>query len=314
MKKTFWILLTLATLAVLGRQAWRAQHNLVTLEVHDADLADVVRQLKWQTWESIYVGKNVTGKVTLKVHNQPLEVVLDILNEQVNGRWSVVYPLYTTSRSLKLARALAGGMVESPVTGWTHWNGQPGGRPTGTPETADAGKNPNLPGGQGAPGGGFRGPDAGRSSSITASFTNRPPVEVAATLRRLTGTRVVPEDGTSIPVTLRLENVPVEVAVAAVAKKTVRKWARLYVFEGRPNGPLPKSTEVTTNGDGQGPARRPEPTEEQREQMRQQMASDPARQEQAINRMMSSLVNSTPQQRAERDQMRLARQKAQARR
>jgi len=137
-------------------------------------------------------------------------------------------------------------------------------------------------------------------------------VQVAATLRRQLGVRVVPEDGTKLPVTLSLTDVSVGKAVAAVAKKTFRKWTRFYVFEARMGGPTARPPEVAA-GDST-PERPAGPSAEQREQMRQQMTADPARQEQAVNRMMSGLLNSTPQQRAERDQMRLARQKSQARR
>ena len=302
MKKTFWIAVIVAVLAYGGRLTWRAHRDLVSLDVHDAELSQVVRSLRWQTWEPIFVGPNVTGRVTLRVRNQPLEVVLDILNDQVNGRWTAVYPLYTSRKSLRVAEALARGDVAPPVAGWTQWNARPVGTPGAAPDFRTAG---------GAPGG-FGGPV--RSGLVSAAFTNATPAQVASHLRRQTGARLVPEDGTTLPVTAQFEQVPVDTAVATVARKTFRKWTRFYVIEGRPTGPGARPTEFTSNSETAPSNRPPAPTEEQREQMRQQMAADPARQEQAINRMLSGLRNSTPQQRAERDQMRLARQNSQARR
>lgn len=302
MKKTFWIALIVGVLAYGGRLAWRAHRDLVSLDVHDVELSQVVRALRWQTWEPIFVGANVTGRVTLRVHNQPLEVVLDILNDQVNGRWTAVYPLYTSRKSLRVAEALARGDIAPPVAGWTQWNA----RPTATP-----GPSPDLRKGTRAPGA-FGSPV--RNGLVSAAFTNATPTEVASHLRRQIGARLVPEDGTTLPVTAQFEQVPVDTVVATVARKTFRKWTRFYVIEGRSNGPGARPAEFTSNTDAQSANRPPAPTEEQREQIRQQMAADPARQEQAINRMLSGLRNSTPQQRAERDQMRLARQQSQARR
>lgn len=316
MKKTLWIGLALIVMGYAGRLAWRAQQDRVTLEVRDADLAHVVRSLRWQTWEPIYVGAGVSGRVTLRVKNQPLEAVLDIINEQINGRWSAVYPLYTSRKSLAAARALASGQRPAPVPGWTNWSGRPfgvgpapgavsaGGRPV---DAIPAGPTPVR-----FPGGGPEGPPTStRAAAISLHVTNLPPLQVAAVVRRQSGARLVPEDGTHLPVTLNLTAAPLNTVVAAIAKKTFRKWTRFYVFESRDPGPASRRLDLTG---GERPAERPEPTAEQREQMRTQMAANPAHQEQAVNRMLSGLLNSTPQQRAERDALRLARQKAQARR
>lgn len=316
MKKTLWLALTLSVVTYGARWAWRAHQDLVTLEVRNADLNQVVRELRWQTWEPIYVGEGVSGQVTLKVKDQPLETVLDILNEQVNGRWSAVYPLYSSRKSLNTARALAQGQLQSPTPGWTNWNSRPGAggpRPSAPAGVEASGSGPVMVSTTGRPPGG--GPDSfgARPSRVSLSVTNLPPVQFAATFRRQAGVRVIPEDGTALPITLAVAEAPVEDVVALAAKKTFRKWTRFYVFESRGAGPLNRPTDVAATSEN-APTRPAAPTEEQREQMRQQMAADPERQEKAMNRMLSGLVNSTPQQRAERDQMRLARQKSQARR
>src|SRR3954464_13496184 len=56
--------------------AWRAHRGLVTLDVRDVELRQVVKQIERQTWEDIFVHKDLQGKVTMKVHDMPLEQVL----------------------------------------------------------------------------------------------------------------------------------------------------------------------------------------------------------------------------------------------
>jgi len=117
----------------------------------------VVSKLRWQTWEPIYVGVDVTGPITLRVQDQSLETVLDIINEQINGRWSAVYPLYSSGSSLAVARTLARGEVAGPVTGWTNWNNR-------------------MPPGRGSPrGSGLAGPEIGSGAPMLASLNGRSP-------------------------------------------------------------------------------------------------------------------------------------------
>src|SRR5512136_2798622 len=90
--------------------AWaavRAHRNLVTLNVRNMDVRQVVTKIEWQTWENILVHKNVQGKVTLNVRKVPLEEVLKIIGDQTASRWSAIYPLYSSGKSLTaLKRAL----------------------------------------------------------------------------------------------------------------------------------------------------------------------------------------------------------------
>jgi hypothetical protein len=46
--------------------AWRAHRNLVTLDVRNMEVRQVVKKISWQTWEDIFVHKDVQGNVTLK--------------------------------------------------------------------------------------------------------------------------------------------------------------------------------------------------------------------------------------------------------
>jgi hypothetical protein len=122
--KTKYSLLGLAVfLAVggvcIGRVAWRVHRQLVTLDVRNAPLADVLRKIEWQTWKKIRAEKPLDARITLHVTDKPLLYVLDRLAEQAGARWSTVYAVYQSAPALKaLETALqSDGKLES--AGWT---------------------------------------------------------------------------------------------------------------------------------------------------------------------------------------------------
>src|SRR6476619_973969 len=79
-----------------GYRAYRAHANLVTLNVRNMDVREVISKIEWQTWERILVNKDVSGKVTLNVESVPLEEVLNIVGLQTDARWTALYPIYAT--------------------------------------------------------------------------------------------------------------------------------------------------------------------------------------------------------------------------
>src|ERR1041385_8261706 len=83
-----------------GFLAWRAHRNLVTLHVRNAPIEKVMSSLRWQTWEKFVWNKDIKGQVTLDVDRMPLESVLTILGEQLQARWTAVYPIYVKGHSL----------------------------------------------------------------------------------------------------------------------------------------------------------------------------------------------------------------------
>src|SRR3954452_25431150 len=99
-----WILITVLVVGIpLAYAIWaavRAHSNLVTLNVRNMEVRQVVKKIEWQTWERIFVDKNVQGKVTLNVRKVPLDEVLRIVSDQTFSRWSVIYPLYSSGNSL----------------------------------------------------------------------------------------------------------------------------------------------------------------------------------------------------------------------
>jgi hypothetical protein len=73
MNKKF-ILISITVLAVagvawVGRAIYRAKKNIVTIDVYNVPLADVIKKLERQTWETILARADLQTKVTLQVKN-----------------------------------------------------------------------------------------------------------------------------------------------------------------------------------------------------------------------------------------------------
>lgn len=102
-----------------ARAAWRAHLQIVTLDVYNVPLADVLRKVEGQTWRKIRAEKKLDARITLHVKDKPLSYVLDRLAEQAGAHWSTLYAVYDSSRALKaLDSALrADGKLEP--AGWT---------------------------------------------------------------------------------------------------------------------------------------------------------------------------------------------------
>lgn len=330
------ILLVIFIIAVgsFGYLAWRASRDLVTLNVRDMEVRKVVGKIEWQTWENIFVGKEVSGKVTLNVHNMPLEDVLEIIGEQTSSRWSTIYPLYTSSKSLgKLEKALVG-EISASENGWKELRG--GGR-------------------FGTMGGGMFGAMTDNNSKLITVNLNMKQLDIATiALSRYSRAQIVPEDGTHELVSLKLANQPVSDGVKQLAKQAHRSWTKLYSLEsfrrdrgprgpedGPPRGGFAGQSDgsSTNRGEFDWAGRRefsrtnedfqkrmeaqlesmtPEEraqfekrrndyeamrnmTPEQRRDAFQKMASSPDFQNRMQSRMMQALKNTTPEQRVERD-------------
>jgi hypothetical protein len=122
--KTKYLILGIVALFVAGglwfaRAAWRARRQIVTLDVYNAPLADVLRKVEWQTWRKIRAEKNLAARITLHVKDKPLSYVLDRLAEQAGAHWSTLRAVYGSKGALKaLDSALAAdGKLET--AGWT---------------------------------------------------------------------------------------------------------------------------------------------------------------------------------------------------
>src|SRR6266545_811855 len=192
------LLRTSLALLVIGgacaAYAWWAHSDLVTLNVRNMEVRLVVKKIEHQTRASIMVHSNVQGKVTLNVRRMPLEDVLEIVGEQTFSRWSSLYPLYSNGKSLDRLEMSLRGEMDPAQNGWTNLFSRSFGR--------DA-----FRGGPGGPGG-FGGGPFGDPAHI------------------------VPEDGASGVVTLRLKQAKIPAAVSQLAKKAHLSWTRLYALTG----------------------------------------------------------------------------------
>jgi hypothetical protein len=103
----------------VGRVAWRVRHQLVTLRVRNVPLAEVLKSVERQTRTKIRAEQGLDTRITLRVSSKPLAYVLDRLAEQAGGRWSTLYAVYDSPKSLtSLDSALtADGKLET--VGWT---------------------------------------------------------------------------------------------------------------------------------------------------------------------------------------------------
>jgi len=103
-----------------GRAVYRARHNLVTLEVYNAPLADVVHQMESQTREKIVIPKGFESKVTLTLKNVPLEEALDRLGEQAGANWSRWHAVYESGRALDQLEVALQDRAKLADIGWTN--------------------------------------------------------------------------------------------------------------------------------------------------------------------------------------------------
>jgi hypothetical protein len=220
-----WALLLLAVLGYAARFAWYAHKNLVTFDVREADVRKVVKKMEWQTWEDIHVHQEVQGKITLKVVNMPLEDALRIVSAQAQSRSVLFYALYSDGASLKRLEQSVRGEVDPATHGWTNLASRAAGGFGGF-------------GGPGGPGGGMFGfnvpgapAQAGGNGLVSLNLAGKSVDFAALAFTRFAQTRVVPEDGVKETVTLTLDKVPVEKAVAKLAKAAKRNWVAVYALQ-----------------------------------------------------------------------------------
>jgi len=122
--KTKYLLLGFATLVIVatlwaGRVVWSINHQLVTLNVRNVPLAEVLRKVEWQTWKKIRAEANLNARITLRVKNKPLSYVLDRLAEQAGARWSTLYAVYVSSRAVHSLDAALRANSKIEPAGWT---------------------------------------------------------------------------------------------------------------------------------------------------------------------------------------------------
>src|SRR6266498_2871377 len=104
----------------IGRSVYRARHNLVTIDVYNAPLATVIKQLERQTRETILPGKGLEAKVTLAVKNLPLDEVLDRLGQKVGANWRKWHAVHSSERALNQLEVALRDRTKIEEVGWTN--------------------------------------------------------------------------------------------------------------------------------------------------------------------------------------------------
>jgi|SRR5579862_5825293 len=203
-----------------GYRAYRAHANLVSLNVRNMEVRRVVSKLQWQTWNKIVVNKNVGGNVTLNVQNVPLEEVLNIIGLQTDSRWTHLYPIYSSRKSLKAFDQVLLGNLPPAGNGWLAL------------EQLAAWQQAGL--------GGFANMLRAQNKLVSAQLSDKDATFTALALSRFSKAQIVPEDNTAGVVNLTLQQVPFEKAVAKVAKQLHRKWWQVYTLQPLNGGSLVK--------------------------------------------------------------------------
>jgi hypothetical protein len=201
----------LALVSFGGYLVYRAKNDLVTLDVRNMDVHEVAAKVESQTREKIIIHKDVQGKITLNVKQATLADVLGIIADQTSARWATLYPLYTSDESVERFKKVARGDLPTETSGWTNF------------QVRGFGRGPGGPGGFG-----FMGDALGAQGNvIDFDVVNRDLPFAAVALARFG--QLVPENGTAGNITVRLKQVPVTKAVAAVADHVKRKWDQYYL-------------------------------------------------------------------------------------
>lgn len=142
MKTKYWVVALGVLLAAgalwAGWRAWRVHRQLVTLDVRNAPLAEVLHQVEQQTGKKTRAEKALDARITLHVTDKPLSYVLNRVAAQAGAHWSTVYAVYGSAGALKaLDSALRGDRKLEPA-GWTKIAPNPADfKPGGKGEPAD---------------------------------------------------------------------------------------------------------------------------------------------------------------------------------
>src|SRR5881394_3704852 len=84
----------------IGTSAWARKHQLVSLNVRNAPLSEVIQKLERQTGEKIALDRKLDGLVTVNMTRKPLSAVLDRISEQCGASWRTVHAVYESKSAL----------------------------------------------------------------------------------------------------------------------------------------------------------------------------------------------------------------------
>ncbi len=122
-RKTIILLATVIAalfLTWVGRSFHGARHNLVTLDVRNAPLPEVLAHLERQTRERIVADQRLDTKITLSVRRTPLPDVLDLVSQQAGAAWTQYHAVHSSPQALDQLVTALQQRTPLPSVGWTN--------------------------------------------------------------------------------------------------------------------------------------------------------------------------------------------------
>jgi len=214
-----------------GRVAWQISHQLVSLDVRNMPLNEVLRKVERQTWKKIRAEQNLDTRITLHVKNKPLSYVLDRLAEQAGARWSTLYAVYSSPTAVKALDTSLRGDSKLESAGWTKVAPKPPPMDNLPPAAAQIVGQNGIPGGLGAAGGQRRMMvvRAGANGPVTFSSGGDGQMEMWSPEELVMET----------PLSTRFSEhdiAPSAKSAAETAKKVNGKWTTYLAFRKSPMG------------------------------------------------------------------------------
>jgi type II secretory pathway component GspD/PulD (secretin) len=271
------LVLTLAIFWATNRKA----AGLVTLDVHDMDVREVITAVAHQTGSSIVLSSAVHGKVSLYVHAVPVDVALELIARQTDARPGHVYPVYRSPTALVDLKNLIGAQTGDAQNfpRWTNFVFHHASKAIGDPK-----------------------------KKLNVHVPNREARLAAQAVSVAVQSQVVVEDGVVQPVTLDLTHTSEDATVDRFAKALQCRWSSFYYLRPAHIGHAAGTTEQQRVDrkeaklealSAEKRARKEQfqalPSAE-KEQLKEQRAADPAFQEHVTQHMLNDLRSASPEE------------------
>lgn len=107
-------------LAWAGRMAYRRYKNIVSIDVYNTPLSEVVRSLARQTGEMIIPPNGLDPKVTFTAKNLPLDTALDQMGRKNGFNWSRWHAVHGSGRALNQLETALRNRAKLDTAGWTN--------------------------------------------------------------------------------------------------------------------------------------------------------------------------------------------------
>lgn len=112
-------------IALLAVAVWAGfahwwHRGLITLNVRDMPLAEVLEKIEAQTGAKLRAEQSLeSARITLHVKSKALQFVLDRIGGQAGAQWSTIYAVYDSASALHALDAALAGDGQLEPAGWT---------------------------------------------------------------------------------------------------------------------------------------------------------------------------------------------------